>query len=357
MYSGLISHFFGASPVSWWAYSLFLLTLVAILGHLKISFSAKILSVALACEVLLVMCWELAVVITKGPGALSPSWVTPGAITSGSVGVALLLCVTSFAGFEATAVFREEARDPHKTIPRAAYAAILVLTVLFSSASYILICAYGPTEVLSRAAAHPSTVSMESIGTYLGWFGGEAVAALLCTSVFACLLALHNILARYIYCLGIDGTFPRSWAAVHARHGSPYRASAIVTVVMLFAIAALARGGAEPYAGYGALTGVGGYALLSLLILTSLAVIAFFLRKGDRSKPWTTLISPLASFGLLSVVGVLATRNMSLLTGDVKIARILISVVGATLIVGSLYAVWLKRTKPDVYQAIGRQKI
>jgi amino acid transporter len=198
---------------------------------------------------------------------------------------------------------------------------------------------------------------MESIGLYLGWFGGEAVAVLLCTSVFACLLALHNILARYIYCLGIDGTFPRSWATVHARHGSPYRASAIVTLVMLFAVVALASGGAEPYAGYGALTGVGGYALLMLLILTSLAIIAFFMRRGDRSKPLTTLISPLASFGLLSIVGILATRNMSLLTGNVKIATILISVVGATLVAGSLYAMRLKRTKPDVYRAIGRQKV
>jgi amino acid transporter len=356
-YSGLISSHFGASPVPWWAYSLFLLTLVAVLGHLKITFSAKILSVALACEVLLVICWELAVVATKGPGALSPSWVTPGAITSGSLGVALLLCVTSFAGFEATAVFREEASDPHKTIPRAAYGAILLLTVLFSSASYILICAYGPTEIISRAAADPSTVAIESIAHYLGWFGGEAVAVLLCTSVFACLLALHNILARYIYCLGVDGTFPRSWAGIHARHGSPYRASVIVTIVMLLAVVAIAGAGAEPYAGYGALTGVGGYALLLLLILTSLAVIAFFLRRGDRSKPWKTLIAPLASFSLLSVVGFLATRHMSLLTGNVKIATILISVVGATLVVGSLYAVRLKKTKPDVYRAIGRQKI
>jgi amino acid transporter len=265
--------------------------------------------------------------------------------------------VTSFAGFEATAVFREEASDPHKTIPRAAYGAILLLTVLFSSASYILICAYGPTEIISRAAADPSTVAIESIALYLGRFGGEAVAVLLCTSVFACLLALHNILARYIYCLGVDGTFPRSRAGIHARHGSPYRASVIATIVMLLAVVAIAGAGAEPYAGYGALTGVGGYALLLLLILTSLAVIAFFLRRGDRSKPWKTLIAPLASFSLLSVVGFLATRNMTLLTGNVKIATILISVVGATLIAGSLYALRLKTTKPDVYRAIGRQKI
>jgi amino acid transporter len=356
-YSSLVKHLFDSTTLVWWTYSLVLLALIAVFGYLRITFSARILTIALACEVLLIFVWELAVASTKGAAALSPIWLTPSATVSGSVGLGLLFGVTSFAGFEATAVFREEARNPEVTVPRATYCAVLFLALLFSSASYFLICAYGSEAVMARASADASSISLDAIGLFLGKAGLETVNVLLCTSVFACLLALHNILSRYVYCLSIDGTFPRAWAAVHSRHGSPHRASVCVTIVMLLVVIGVIKCGVAPYEGYAVLTGVGGYALLLLLILTSLSVLAFFALKVKGAKIWKAKLAPLISFLLLSTVGFLATTNLDVLTGNVKVAEALLAIIFGTLAAGCLYARRLKTTKPAVYAAIGRQKI
>lgn len=357
VYASLVKHFFNASPLDWWGYSLILLAIVAVFGYLRVTFSARVLTLALVLEVLIVFGWEIAVGATKGVAALSPEWLTPTAMTSGSVAIAMLFGVTCFAGFEATAVFREEAREPEVTIPRATYCAILFLIVLFSSASYFLICAYGPKAVMARATADASSLALNAIGLFLGKAGLQAVNALLCSSVFACLLALHNILARYLYCLGLDGTFPRALAAVHARHGSPHRASMMVTIVMTVVLAGVIKTGPPPFSTYGVLTGVGGYCLLMLLVLTSLSVLLFFARNVQGANFWKTKLAPLLSFVLLAIVGWLATTNMDLLTGNVRVAEILIAFVFGTLMIGALHAWRLKRTKPKVYAAIGRQVI
>ena len=357
IYSNLVMQIFNSAPYVWWAYSLALLAIVSMLGYLRITLSAKLLTIALVCEVVMVLCWQVAVVSAKGPVGMSPSWMTLDAVTSGSLGIGLLLGVTSFAGFEATAVFREEARNPSVTIPRATYSAVILLSMLFASSAYAYICGFGPEVALSRSSADPSTAALESIGLFLGNTGKQAVSFLLCSSIFACALALHNIVARYIYCLGIDGAIPRGLAAVHVRHGSPHRASMLVSIVMLVVLIALVIADIEPYAGYGALTGTGGYVLLILLVLTSLSVVTFFAGKSVTSSRWKTLYAPFLSFLALAVVGVLATINMDVLTGNLQAAVLLLLSIASTLIGGCLYARWLKAERPEIYQGIGRQKL
>ena len=155
---------------------------------------------------------------------------------------------------------------------------------------YFYICGYGQKALLAKSLADPSTAILESIGFFLGSASKDAVCILLCTSVVACLLTLHNILSRYVYCLGVDGTLPRAWAPVHPRFGSPARASLIVSTLVLATLVVLINSSVRPYAGYSVLTAVGGYALLLLLILTSLAVVGFFAGPENQSiigKPAT----------------------------------------------------------------------
>jgi amino acid transporter len=171
------------------------------------------------------------------------------------------------------------------------------------------------------------------------------------------LLALHNILSRYIYCLGLDGTFPRALSTVHERHGSPHRASVTVTSLMLVIVIGVIKSGVKPFATFAVLTGVGGYCLLLLLILTSLSVLMYFARDAKGENFWRTKLAPAISFLILSFVGGLATVSMKILTGNVTVAGILIAVVFGTLAIGVLYAQHLKRAKPEVYLAIGRQVI
>jgi amino acid transporter len=362
LYAGVVfhtffAHAFGSFPVEWQQWTILIWVVVSALGYFRISLSAKVLTLALICEVVVVFVWELAVGMGRGPAALSPTWLTSSAMASGSLGLAVLFGVTCFAGFEATAVFREEAKNPEVTVPRATYVSIIVMACIFSSAAYFFIVGYGPSEALSRATSAPATAALNSVGYFLGKFGLDLVSALTCTSIFACLLALHNILARYVYSLGSDGTLPRSWAAIHRRHESPYRASMIVSLVGGCGVLAMIAENFDPFAVYESMVGMAGYSLLVLQVFTSLSVIAFFRRCTAEVSVWKTRYAPAASLVGLLVTGWEATKNIDVLTGDAQVAYLLLAVIFGVLLFGIVYALVLRRHRPTVYRAIGRQSL
>ncbi|CAB3744146.1 Putrescine importer PuuP [Paraburkholderia sediminicola] len=359
-YAGVIigsfaTHLTGKSEETWWLWAIILWAVVSVLGYFRITLSARVLTLALVCEILLVAVWEGAIALTKGYSFLSPVWLSPTAVMSGSVGLAILFGVTCFAGFEATAVFREEARDPEVTVPRATYLSIIIMACVFVSATYFFIVAYGPAGALAKAGSEPATAALDSIAGYLGHVGQAAVSVLMCTSMFACQLALHNILARYIYSLSIDGVLPPGLGAIHSRHGSPYRASLLVSVLGVVSVTVLTVTGADPFTAYAALVGITGFTLILLQILTSLSVILFFRRSRVHPGRWKTMYAPAASLVGLVMTGWLAISNIEMLTGNLRVAQCLLAIIFASLIGGIAYANRLRSRRPTVFAAIGRK--
>lgn len=347
----------GLEKLPWWQWSLGFAAIVAVLGHFRISLSAKLLSLALVGEVIITFVWEAAVFQDGGANGLSLSWMTPEVLTSGSIGLAVLFGVTCFAGFEATAIFREEARDPEITIPRATYISIIAMSVIFASATLCFILGWGPDVALDKSINDPANAGMAVIEAYLGNVGVSIVHTLVCTSIFACVLAIHNILARYIYSLSVDGVLFKSLSTVHPAHESPYRASALVAVITAVSLFAAIYSAVEPYSGYASLIGIAGYTLLILQILTTVAVIVFFIKTPNRVSAVKTKLAPALALIGLCMTAWLATENIGLLTGSESVAMILLAFLFGSLFVGCVYAVWLKRSSPLVYRAIGRQEV
>lgn len=100
------------------------------LGHFNIDLSRNVLGVLLIGEVAIVLALDAAVIFTGGNEGLSTGIVTPAQIVSGATGIALLFAILSFIGFEATAMFRDGAREPLRTIPRATYLAVIVAVAI-----------------------------------------------------------------------------------------------------------------------------------------------------------------------------------------------------------------------------------
>lgn len=110
---------------------------------------------------------------------------------------------------------------------------------------------------------------------------------------------------------------------------------------------------------YVVLAGIGGYALIMLLVLTSGSVIAFFRRElGHGENLWRVAVAPsLASAGLV-VALVLATKNVAtMIGGNQSLANVLVGVFFGLLILGVVVALVLRRAQPDVYRRIGRQEL
>ena len=65
------------------------------------------------------------------PANRSATAVLAGGI-AGTAGIALAFAFASYIGFEATAIYGEESREPKKTVPRATYTAIILIGVVFA---------------------------------------------------------------------------------------------------------------------------------------------------------------------------------------------------------------------------------
>src|SRR6202012_1508520 len=88
-------------------------------------------------DLLLVM--DVAIVGERGLSAFSFNSFAPSTVFSGSAGIAMLFVFNSFIGFEGTASYSEEARDPKRTVSRATYTAIAIAGIFFSITSWAIV--------------------------------------------------------------------------------------------------------------------------------------------------------------------------------------------------------------------------
>jgi amino acid transporter len=248
------------------------------------------------------------VTFTGGHEGLSTGFLTPAQIGSGAPGLALLFAFLSFIGFEATAVFRDEARDPLRTIPRATFLALILIGVFYTVSTWALITAWGDSRVVEQATNDPSGLLPAATEQYLGAVGLHIVQLLFVTSLFACILSFHNVVARYFFTLSNRKVFPAALGEAHKTHASPHLASGLDTVVVvLFIVAGVALGLDPVTQFYTWLAGISTVGIIILLIATSAAVLAFFARRQRAGEldvsVWRAFIAP--GLGLVALAGVL----------------------------------------------------
>ncbi|MHA7241898.1 APC family permease [Paeniglutamicibacter antarcticus] len=185
---------------------------VAWLGYRIIALSGKLLAVLLIAEVAIMLVLDAAVLVSGGgPEGFATGILTPSEILSGAPGMGILFAILSFVGFEATAVFRDEAKDPDRTIPRATYISLITIGVFYTVSSWVLI----------SANDNPGTILQPTTQTYLGAAGGHVVQLVFVTSLFACILSFHNIASRYLFQLGARGVLPTHLGSAHPVLGAP----------------------------------------------------------------------------------------------------------------------------------------
>lgn len=325
---------YGAPSLPWWGCAAGALVLVGLLGRRAIGLSGRVLAAGLVAEALIVAVLDAAVVVSGGRG-LSTGLFDSEEVFSGSPGIGLLFALLSYIGFEATAVFRSETRDPERTIPRATYAALILVGGFYTVASWALISAFGDAGALVEARSRGGDMLADATTAYLGSAGGHIVQILFVTSLFACVLSLHNVAARYVFALSGQGALHGSLAAAHQRHNSPHRASLAVSSVALAAVGLAGAAGVDAVDQY--YTWLAGFSSVGVVLLyaaTSLAAVVFFARfpKPGLSR-WKTAAAPGLAFLSLLALLVPILANLPALVGDNRLLAI--SIVGA---IGAAFA-------------------
>ncbi|GAA4852877.1 APC family permease [Actinomycetospora corticicola] len=340
---------FGGPSLPWWGWTFLLMALVAVLGYRHIELSSRVLGVLLVAEIAVVLVLDAVVVGSGGgPEGLSTAFLQPTQIGSGAVGIAVMFAIASFIGFEATAVFRDEARDPDRTIPRATYLALAVVGVFYALSTWALVSAWGDGAVVSEAATNPGTLLTSTVTTWLGPVAGHVVGILLVTSIFAAILSFHNVAARYWYALGGNRALPEACARTHARHGSPHVASLSQSGLSFVIIAVCVVAGLDPVAQVFAwAAGVATLGLLVLMVVTCLAVLVFFARTGADRRVWHTRVAPTLGLVGLGVCLVLTIANFpTLIGGSTGLAVVLGGVLALVTVLGIVVALVRREAPP-----------
>lgn len=334
-----------------------------LLARAGIHMSARILGVALILETLIILAFAASVLVQTGFDLQAFTLaLSPEILVGGSVWIAFLLVATLFLGFEATALFSEEAKEPRRTVPRATYAAIIVIGVLHAIVGWAIVSAAGVpgAQGVALESLAAGDLVLVLLDTYLGPIVATIGLVLLVVSMIAAQLAFHNSAARYLYALGRARILP-SWLAVTNRNGAPARALLTnllfgLLIAGIFAVAVETDADGNPLPPVLTLVPVGiGFATLAILIvqtIAALSVVVHFRRQRDK-RLWSTLIAP--GLGFLALLGFSlgAAFNFTFVAGsDALYVRVLPWLLVVVVVAGVIYAQVLKARKPEVYAGL-----
>jgi amino acid transporter len=380
--------------VPWLVIAIVAIVAIAALCYFDISLTAAILGVTLTAEVLILLALAFSVIFSGGgPDGLMlnqtvllnnafeglPAGAFGTAAAAGSMAIGLFFAFWSWVGFETTAVYGEESRNPKKIIPRATIIAVVGLGLFYTFISAMVIAGNGAkTSVEASISASPLDLFFNLVQNNLGGVLLDVYKGLLVIGSFACALAFHNAASRYLFALGREVPSEKIRATVggtHPKHGSPYIASTIQSVITLLIVLSFAVFTAVqvpdangtpvdtpalvPYVNvYGLLALIGTAAILLVQAICSGAVIWFFwVKKTHRGNVITTLICPLiGGLAMLYVVWLLwDNREFAAgLAAKSDVFKVAPYMILAVFVIGLAYAVWMRTTKPDLYAEIGR---
>jgi amino acid transporter len=355
--SNVVQTFTGAD-VPWWLFTAGGLLLIAFLGHRNVEMSARVLGILLVAELAIVAIVDFAIIFSGGDNGLRADPFFPENVFSANLGTGVMFAIFGFIGFEATAAFRSEAKDPDRTIPRATYIAVSIIALFYAFSSWAAIVGLGVDKAVDAATADPVNLITDLGTRYAGAFVHDAMQVLLATSFFACVLTFHNVVSRYLFTLGRFGALPQSIAAVHPKYSSPYRASAITAAFTGVLLLVFTLPGLDPVVEiYTWLSGAATLGLIVLMAATSLAVLVFFGRQGRLGfSVWRTRVAPaLALAGLLTAL-VLVLANFEFLIGSAWLAGVFVVVLALAIAGGAAWALTLRARRPDVYAQLTEEE-
>lgn len=317
---------------------------VAVMGYIKIDLSAKVIGVLLIAEMALLTLFIVATPAKGGASGLSVAGLVPPNIFGGETGIALLFAASCFIGFEATAIYGEEARNPRRTVPRATFIAIILISGFYALMTWAIGLAYTPTDLQDMAVNDPANLVLSANTQFVGAWSTDILNVLLISSYLASLIALHNTTSRYMFSLGRGGVLPAPLRRTHPKWQSPHIASVVTTTISVVVLALFIAAGSDPFSEiFAPAIALGTLGILALQACTGISVVAYFARRRGQETLWTGLIAP--SLGAAGIVLVLfyAITNWDLFTGATSgVVAQLPWVLLATALLGIGLA-WIKR--------------
>ncbi|MFN0284648.1 MAG: APC family permease [Kineosporiaceae bacterium] len=379
--------------IHWLVFGLVGAVLIGVLTYYSVTLTAAVLGVTLVSEVLLLGALGISVLVKGGPdGYLFAETVpiTPAfspldeaafgtAAAAGVAAIGIFFAFWSWVGYETTAVYGEESKDPAHIVPRATLIAVVGLGLFYTFMSWMVIVGQGRAKAVELSAGSaPVELWLSLVRANLGGFAEGAYKVLLVLGSFACAMAFHNAASRYIYALGRETPWAgvrNTVGATNPKHQSPAVASwiqmliTIVLTLLFFAFTSVRAPDANgtlvdspdlvPYVNlYGILALIGTAMILIVQTICSAAVISyFFVRKVHPGNVLWSLVCPVVGGAGMIYALTLLWQNREFAAGlgaGSKVFTFMPYYVVLTLLVGLGYALWLRSSHPETYGEVGR---
>ena len=404
-------------PGGWVTFALIGAVIIFSLSYFDVKWSVYAMAPFLVLEVGVLIVLDLAITIHGGaaghdfvhtfttaganpsPGGpfVIPTSIAPAAkITAApggilGIGVGMALGVWSWVGFEAGAVYGEEARNPRRAVPVAVFSVIAFLTFLYVFTSYSATIGYGWQNAVSQfgnLTGNP-TPYYPLASIYVGGLLQALMIIAISTSSLACGLAFHNGMVRYLYAMGRENILPGVFGRTHPRYRSPHIAiitqslfSALLMIAFAFVIQKTNADGTFSYA-FGIADGkvytqtdgiypytwlaiIGTIAFVIVYIMVNIASPTFALRFDRKSfnvlahivapvLSTLVLLVPLISFVMPTIPGAIGSYFTGLGFAATPFPlNILPLFVLIWIVAGLVYSYVLSSRYPTQYEGMGR---
>ncbi|MBV2155941.1 APC family permease [Kitasatospora sp. SUK 42] len=360
--------------LGWGWYALFGVAVIGVMAWFDLHLTAKVLGVALVLEIGVLGAVSLAVLASGGgPDGIAGEAVNPlnalkGVGGSGveAAGLGLFFAFWSWVGFESTAMYGEESRDPKRVVPRATLVSVVGIGLFYVFVSWMIVSGNGAERAIAVAGgAVPgkdgNSLFFDPLGAHLGAWAVTVFRWLVVTGSFACAMAFHQCAARYLYAIGREGFLHPALGRTHPRYGSPHVASVAQSVIAAVLVLSFLAAGMDPYVHlYTLLALLGTMAILIVQTLCSFAVVGYFHVQGRHPETahWCrTLLAPLvggvAMGGVVALLVVNRDTAAGAAAGTVLFRLIPYLVIGVFL-GGVAMALVMRWCRPEAYERMGR---
>jgi amino acid transporter len=293
------SLFFGALGINlaWWIWALIAIALVFAFNHFGVTTTTRTQLILTILAVLPILIVALAVIFQGGVAGHTAEVWNAGNPNAGNLFRGVLLAITLFIGFEASASLSEETRDPKRAIPFAVIGTVVISAIFYLIVLYASAIGFGIDKIGDWAAdpAPLSTLGTQFVG---GWIAPWIDIALI-VDMMAVASAFMATTARGWFALGRHGLLPSSLAS-KSQFDTPIGGNILVALLAVLLVVLTLVFRMEPMSMFtaNALTGT----LMISVIYILLAALAF--RLVPSNSPWQYIVIIIAMLTpILAVYG------------------------------------------------------
>jgi len=210
------------------------------------------------------------------PFASRPDSAPPlGAAMAG----ALVSAFFAFGGWWEVTKMAGEVREPSRTVPRALWMGLSVVTALYVLTTFAFVYVV-PVDQVQAGEAFVAQVGRALFGPA----GGAIVAAVVVIGVLGSLGTMMMFAPRLYVAMAQDGVFPRAAGAIHPRLGTPARA---ILIEACLASLLVVVGSFDSIVGY--------FVFITVAFIALTAASVFVVSRRDPSfsvpgHPWTAIV-------------------------------------------------------------------